>query len=161
MSLEGSVKENIDDLVYEAIDTIRRKKHKILNEFSFCNYLNANTDKDKDLIEERIRYLLENAKLKNKPKNEVYSNFKICSTDPAILTDSNFSNKWNDNNGNGLNGTQSNEDLIEALKSKLLDEFMSYIKIFMKEELKFGKQKNHLDNCNTEIIKSYEKELNF
>ena len=93
MSLEGSVKENIDELVYEAIDTIRRKKHKILNEFSFCNYLNANTDKDKDLIEERIRYLLENAKLKNKPKNEVYSNFKIYSTDPAILTDSDFSNK--------------------------------------------------------------------
>ena len=78
MSLEGSVKENIDELVYEAVDTIRCKKHKILNEFSFCNYWNSNTDKDKDLIEERIRYLLENAKLKNKPKNEVYSNFKIC-----------------------------------------------------------------------------------
>ena len=31
----------------------------------------------------------------------------------------------------------------------------------MKEELKFSKQKNHLDNCNTEIVKSLEKELNF
>ena len=56
---------------------------------------------------------------------------------------------------------QSNEDLIQALKSKLYHEFMSYIKIFIKEELKFSKQKNDLDNCNTEIIKSLQKELEF
>ena len=36
----------------------------------------------------------------------------------------------------------SNKDLIEALKSKLLDEFMPYIKIFVKVELKFSKQEN-------------------
>ena len=73
MSLEGSTKENIDELVYEAIETIRGKKHKIPNEFSIRNYLNVNTDKDKDFIEYRIRYLLENGKLKNKPKNGVNS----------------------------------------------------------------------------------------
>ena len=37
MSLEGSIKGNIDELMYEAIETIRGKKHKILNEFSICN----------------------------------------------------------------------------------------------------------------------------
>ena len=161
MSLEGSTKENIDELIYEAIETMRGKKHKIPNEFSLCNYLNVNTDKDKNFIEYRIRYLLENGKLKNKPKNGVNSYFKIYSTDPAILNDSDFSNKSNENIGNGLIGTQSNEDLIESLKSKLLDEFMPYIKIFIKEELKFNKQENDLVNSNTEIIKSVEKELEF
>ena len=62
MSLEGSMKENIDELIYEV--TRRGKKHKIRNAFSIRNYLNANTDKDKDFIEDRIRYLLENRKLK-------------------------------------------------------------------------------------------------
>ena len=38
---------------------------------------------------------------------------------------------------------------------------MLYIKIFIKEELKFSKQKNDLLNSNTEIIKSFEKELEF
>ena len=46
------------DMFYEAIET-RDKKHKILNEFSICNYLNVNPDKDKDFIESRIRYLPE------------------------------------------------------------------------------------------------------
>ena len=55
-----------------------------------------------------------------------------------------------------LAGTQSNEDLIEALKSELLDEFMLYIKLFRKEELKFSKQENDLANSNTEIIKSFQ-----
>ena len=85
MSLQGSIKENIDELIYEAIETILGKKDKIPNEFSTCNHLNVNTDKDADFIECRIRYLLENGKLKNKPKNVVNSFFKIYSTDPAIL----------------------------------------------------------------------------
>ena len=38
---------------------------------------------------------------------------------------------------------------------------MPYIKIFIKEELKFSKQENYLVNSNTEIIKSLEKELEF
>ena len=38
---------------------------------------------------------------------------------------------------------------------------MAYIKILMKEELKFNKQKNDLLNSNTEIIKYLEKELEF
>ena len=90
------MKENIDELIYEAIETIRGKKYKIPNEFSISNYWNVNTDKDKDYIEYRIRYLLENWKLKNKPKNGVNFYFKIYPTDPAILNDSNFSNKWNE-----------------------------------------------------------------
>ena len=89
------------------------------------------------------------------------SYFQIYSTDPAILNYSNFSNKSNENIGNDLNGTQSNEDLIEALKSKLLYEIMPYIKILLKEELKFCKRENDLVNSNTEIIKSLEKELEF
>ena len=76
---------------------------------------------------------------KNKPKNGVNSQFKIYSTDPAILNDPNFSNKSNENIGNDLTRTQSNKDLIEALKSKLLDEILPYIKIFIKEELKVSK----------------------
>ena len=71
MSLEGSIKENIDELIYEAIETIRGKKHKIPNELSICNYLNVNTDKDEDFIECRVRYLLKNGKSKNKPKTEL------------------------------------------------------------------------------------------
>ena len=51
MSLEISINENTDQLIYEAIEIIRGKKHKILNELSICNYLNANTDKDEDFIE--------------------------------------------------------------------------------------------------------------
>ena len=58
----------------------------------------------------------------------------------------------NENIGNDLTGTQSNEDLIEALKFKLLDGFIPYIKIFIKEEPKFSKQENDLVNSNTEII---------
>ena len=73
MSLEGSINENIDELIYEAIETIRGKNHKIPNEFSICSYLNINTDNDKDFIEYCIIYLLENGKLKNRPKNEVIS----------------------------------------------------------------------------------------
>ena len=65
--------------------------------------------------------------------------------------------------GNDFTGTstQSNKDLIKALKSKLLDEFMPYIKMFIKEELKFSKQENDLVDSNTVIIKSLEKELEF
>ena len=107
MSLEGSIKDNIDELIYEAIETIRGKKLKIPNALSICNYLNINTDKDKDFIEYRVRYLLENGKLKNKPNNAVNSYFKIYSTDPAILNDSDFSNKSNENVGNNLTGTDT------------------------------------------------------
>ena len=119
MSLEGSIKDNIDELIYEAIEIIRGKKHKIPNEFSICNYLNVNTDKDKDFTEYRIIYLVENGTLKNNPNNGVDTTFKTYSTDLAILNDSDFSNKSNENIGNDLTdtGTQSNEDLIEALKS--------------------------------------------
>ena len=46
---------------------------------------------------------------------------------------SDFSNKSNENIRNDVPDTESNQDLIEALKSKLLDEFMSYIKIDIKE----------------------------
>ena len=52
MSLEGYIKENIDKLISEAVDTIRGKKHKIRNEFFICSYLNANTDKDENFIED-------------------------------------------------------------------------------------------------------------
>ena len=38
---------------------------------------------------------------------------------------------------------------------------MPYIKVFIKEELKFSKQENDLVNSNTELIKSLEKELEF
>ena len=154
-------KQNIDELIYEAIETIRDKKHKIPNRFSICSYLNVNAYKDKHFIECCIRYLLENGKLKNKPKNGVNSCFKIYSTDPAILDDSDFSNKSNENIGNDLTGTQSNKDLIKALKSKLLDEIVPYIKIFIQEELKFCKQENDLANSNTKVIRSLEKELEF
>ena len=59
--------------------------------------------------------------------------------------------------------TKPNEDLIEALKSKLLDEFMLYIMLYIliKEKSKFSKQENDLVNSNTGIIKSLEKELEF
>ena len=150
ISLKGSIKENIDEFIYETIEIIRGKKHKISNEFSICNYLNVNTDKDKDFTEYRIRYLLENGKLKNKPKNGVNSYFKSYSTDPTILNKSDFSNKSNENIGNNLTCTQSNEDLIEVLKSKLLEKFMPYIKILINEELKINKQENDLVNSNTE-----------
>ena len=73
MPLEGSLKDNIGELIYEVIETIRGKKHKIPIEFSICNYLNVNTDKDKDFIEYRIRYLPENGKLENKLNNGVNS----------------------------------------------------------------------------------------
>ena len=77
MSPEGSIKENIDELIYEAIETARGENHKIPNEFSICNYLNVNTDKDKDFIKYRIRYLLENGKLKKKSlKAELISTLK-------------------------------------------------------------------------------------
>ena len=46
---------------------------------------------------------------------------------------SDFSNKSNENIRNDVPDTESNQDLIEALKSKLLDEFMPYIKIDIKE----------------------------
>ena len=46
---------------------------------------------------------------------------------------SDFSNKSNENIRNDVTGTESNQDLIEALKSKLSDEFMPYIKIDIKE----------------------------
>ena len=73
MSLEGSIKQSIDELIYEAIETIRGKNHKSPNEFSTCSYLNVNTDNDKDFIEYCIRYLLKNGKLNNKPENGVIS----------------------------------------------------------------------------------------
>ena len=76
MSLKGSIKENIDELIYEAIETIRGKKHKIPNEFSICSYLNVNSDKVKDFIEYGIRYLLENGKLKSNLKTELTPTLK-------------------------------------------------------------------------------------
>ena len=54
------------------------------------------------------------------------------------------------------NQTRTSSKLYDL---KLLDEFMPYIKIFIKKELKFSKQENDLVNSNTEIIKSLEKEL--
>ena len=106
-------------------------------------------------------YQIPTRKWKSKPENGVNSYFKIFSTDPAILNNSNFSNKSSQNIRNDLTSTQSNDDVIEALKSKLLDEVMSYIKIFIKEELKISKQENDLVNSNTEITKSLEKEHEF
>ena len=72
-------------------------------------------------------------------KHKIPNEFSICNyfnvnTEIIFLleNDSDFSNKSNENIRNDLTGTQSNEDLIEALKSKLLDEFMPYIKVFIK-----------------------------
>ena len=56
------------------------------------------------------------------------------------------------------NQTRTSSKLYDL---KLLDEFMPYIKTFIKKELKFSKQENDLVNSNTEIIKSLEKELEF
>ena len=83
-------------MIYEAIEIIKGKKHKIPNEFSICNYFSVNTGKDKDFIKDWIRYLLKNGKLKNKPKNGVNSYFKIYSTDSSISNDSDFlqQTKW-------------------------------------------------------------------
>ena len=75
MSLK--IKQDIDELIYKAIKTLRSKKHKIPKRLSVCNYLNANADKDQNFNEDRIRYMLKNANLKNKPKNGVNSYFKI------------------------------------------------------------------------------------
>ena len=47
MSHEVSIKENIDGLIYGAIET------KIPKRFFICNYFSVNTDKDKDFIEYR------------------------------------------------------------------------------------------------------------
>ena len=58
------MKGNTDELIYEVIETIRGKQHKIPNKISIRNYLNVNTDKGKDFIQYRIRYLLKNGKLK-------------------------------------------------------------------------------------------------
>ena len=64
MSPEGSTKENIDELTYEEIETIRGKQHKIPNEFSICNYLNVNTRKIQGF--HRIPYQMSTRKWKNK-----------------------------------------------------------------------------------------------
>ena len=61
------------------------------------------------------------------------SNFKIYSTDPAILNDSDLSSKSNDNIENHLPCTQYNEALIKALNSKLLDKLMPHIKISQRD----------------------------
>ena len=81
------------DMFYEAIET-RDKKHKILNEFSICNYLNENPDKHKDFVESRIRYLPEFERTSQ--WNGVNFYFKVYSTDLLILNDSDFSNKSNE-----------------------------------------------------------------
>ena len=72
-------------------------------------------------------------------KHKIPNEFSICNysnvnTEIIFLLEnySDFSKKSNENIGNDLTGTQSNEDLIEALKSKLLDEFRPYIKVFIK-----------------------------
>ena len=98
----------------------------------------------------RIIYNGKTSTFKKQVENGVNSCFKIYSTEPSILNDPDFSNKLKEIIVN---------DLIEALKSKLLDEFMPYMKVFIKEELRFRKQENDLVNSNTEIIKSLEKEL--
>ena len=122
----------IDELSYQALDTIRSKKHKMPNEFSICDYLNANTDRDNDFIKNRIRYLLENWQSKKQVKNKINTYFKIYSTDRAILNDYGFSNKSNNHIKNGLTCTQSNKDLFEILKCKLVNKLKSQIKIFIK-----------------------------
>ena len=48
----------------------------------------------------------------------------IYSTDPAILNNSDFPNKSNENIKNDLTCTQSSENLIKVLKSKLLDKLI-------------------------------------
>ena len=133
MSPEESVKENIDELIYQAIETIRGKKYKIRNKFSICNYLNIKTDKGKGFIEYRIRSLLETWELKNKPNNWAKSYFKIYSTDFEILNDSDFSNKSNENIGNELTGTKPNKDLIKVLKSVILDDLCHILKFSQKK----------------------------
>ena len=72
-------------------------------------------------------------------KHKIPNEFSICNysnvnTEIIFLLEnySDFSKKSNENIGNDLTGTQSKEDLIEALKSKLLDEFRPYIKVFIK-----------------------------
>ena len=92
MSLEKYTKDRIDELIYDAIDTIRGKKHKIPDEISICSFLNTNTEKDNNIITKRIQFLLETSKLRNKPtKNGGNSYFRIYAKDPEALNLSNFS----------------------------------------------------------------------
>ena len=93
LSVEVSIKDNIDELTYEATDTVRGKMHKIPNKFSISNYLNANTDRQKDVIQKRIRFILVNGKLESKSLNGINFYFKFYSTDPAVLNDSDLFNK--------------------------------------------------------------------
>ena len=77
------------------------------------------------------------------------------------MSDPGFFNKSNVNIKHDLTSTQSTKHLIKALKSKLLEELMLHIKTFAKEELKFSKEENDLDNSNIKPIKSLEKKLEF
>ena len=93
MSLEEYTKDRIDELIYDAIDTIRCKKHKIPDENSICCLLNANTENDKNIIFNRIKFLIENRKLRNKPSNGVNSYIRVYALDPESFNLSSISSK--------------------------------------------------------------------
>ena len=109
---------------------------------ALCNNNTNNTDNDNN----------NNSTDFSKSINGLNSYFKVYSTD------FDFSNKSNDHIEKDLSCAQSNEDLIKALKHKLLDELMPHIKIFVKEQVKFSKQEDHSSII---IIESLEKELEF
>lgn len=172
MSLEESIKENIDDFLYDAIDTIRGKNHKIPNEDSICKFLNAKKEQDIKFIQNRINILLTNGKLRNKPKNGTNSYFRNYSTNPEILNMSSFSSKSTESVTElEKTYTQPTNDFIKNLKNKIFNELMPDLKLVIREVISASNTENeettNIDNTtikdsrNDKIITNLEKEIEF
>ena len=58
--------ETVDDLIFDAIEAVRGRYHKLPDKNSICKYLNASTETEKLYIENRIDVLLESSSIINK-----------------------------------------------------------------------------------------------
>ena len=66
MSLDNFTTENVDDLIFDAIEAVRGRFHKRPDKSSICKYLNVSTENEKLYFESRIDVLLELNKIRNK-----------------------------------------------------------------------------------------------
>ena len=66
MSLDKFTTENVDDLIFDAIDAVRGRFHKRPDKNSICKYLNVSTETEKLYIENWIDVLLISNKIRNK-----------------------------------------------------------------------------------------------
>ena len=141
MSLDNFITENVDDLIFDAIEAVRGRFHKRPDKSSICKYLNVSTENEKLYFESRIDVLLESNKIRNKEfqgSDSYFINYNknLNSHEFTETSETEYKSKKHDLQSCLENSYQTKSDKLNSelalLKPLVFKQFISIIK-FLQE----------------------------